>query len=184
VGKTALAVHAAHLLVSQFPDRQLFVDLHGHTPGRQPVTPLDALAGLLAATGVDRRYIPADVDGRAAMWRSRMAGQRALLVLDNATSSAQVTPLLPGASGCLVLVTSRRHLADLPGPVVQVAAGVLPDEEAAQMFTRLAPRAADDDPATVREVTRLAGSLPLAVSLLARVYARTWLRRRGRSRSR
>jgi tetratricopeptide (TPR) repeat protein len=172
VGKTALAVHAAHLLVGQFPDRQLLVDLHGHTPGRQPVTPLDALAGLLAATGADSRFIPADVDGRAAMWRSRMAGQRALLVLDNATSSAQVTPLLPGASGCLVLVTSRRHLADLPGPVVQVAAEVLADEEAAQMFTRLAPRAADDDPATVREVTRLAGSLPLAVSLLARVYAR------------
>ena len=101
-----------------------------------------------------------------------MAGQRAVLVLDNAASSAQVTPLLPGAAGCLVLVTSRRHLADLPGPVIPVLAEVLPDDEAVRMFTRLAPRAAADDPAAVADLTRLAGSLPLAVSLLARVYAR------------
>lgn len=172
VGKTALAVHAAHLLAGQFPDRQLFADLHGHTPGREPVTPLEALAGLLAATGADPRFMPADVEGRAAMWRDRMAGQRAVLVLDNAASSAQVTPLLPGAAGCLVLVTSRRHLADLPGTVVPVLAEVLPDGEAVRMFTRLAPRAAADDRVAVADVTRLAGSLPLAVSLLARVYAR------------
>ncbi|HEX3492973.1 MAG TPA: tetratricopeptide repeat protein [Streptosporangiaceae bacterium] len=172
VGKTALAVHAAHRLAAEFPDRQLFADLHGHTPGREPVTPLEALAGLLAATGADPRFIPADVEGRAGMWRDRMAGQRAVLVLDNAASSAQVTPLLPGAAGCLVLVTSRRHLADLPGPVISVLAEVLPDDAAVRMFTRLAPRAAADDPAAVADLTRLAGSLPLAVSLLARVYAR------------
>jgi tetratricopeptide (TPR) repeat protein len=172
VGKTALAVHAAHLLAAEFPDRQLFADLHGHTPGREPLTALEVLAGLLAATGADPRFTPADVDGRAAMWRDRMAGQRAVLVLDNAASSAQVTPLLPGAAGCLVLVTSRRHLADLPGPVIPVLAEVLPDDEAVRMFTRLAPRAAADSPAAVADLTRLAGSLPLAVSLLARVYAR------------
>jgi tetratricopeptide (TPR) repeat protein/transcriptional regulator with XRE-family HTH domain len=172
VGKTALAVHAAHLLASEFPDRQLFADLHGHTPGREPVTPLEALAGLLAATGADPRFVPTDVEARAGMWRDRMCGQRAVLVLDNAASSEQVTPLLPGAAGCLVLVTSRRHLADLPGPVIPVLAEVLPDAEAVRMFTRLAPRAAADDPAAVADLTRLAGSLPLAVSLLARVYAR------------
>jgi tetratricopeptide (TPR) repeat protein len=172
VGKTALAVHAAHLLAADFPDRQLFVDLHGHTLGREPVTPVDALAGLLAATGADPRYVPRDMDGRAAMWRDRMAGQRAVVILDNAASSAQVRPLLPGAASCLVLVTSRRHLADLPGTVVPVPAEVLPDDEAVRMFTRLAPRAAGDDPAAVAELTRLAGSLPLAVSLLAGVYRR------------
>ena len=172
VGKTALALHAAHLLAGEFPDRQLFVDLHGHTVGREPVTPADALAGLLAATGADPRHLPPDVEGRAALWRHRIAGQRAVVLLDNAVSSAQVKPLLPGAPGCLVLVTSRRHLADLPGAVVQVPADVLPDDEAVLMFTRLAPRAAADDPAAVAELTRLAGSLPLAVNLLARAYAR------------
>jgi tetratricopeptide (TPR) repeat protein len=172
VGKTALAVHAAHVLAAEFPDRQLFVDLHGHTVGREPLAPVDALAGLLAAIGADPRYIPPDVDSRAAMWRDRMASQRAVVVLDNAASSAQVAPLLPGAARCLVLVTSRRHLADLPGTVVPIPAGVLPEDEAVRMFTRLAPRAAGEDPAAVAELTRLAGSLPLAVSLLARAYAR------------
>ena len=65
VGKTALAVHAAHEMAKEFPDRQLFIDLHAHTPGRDPVCPEDALAGLLAATGVDPRFLPGDLEGRA-----------------------------------------------------------------------------------------------------------------------
>jgi hypothetical protein len=63
------------------------------------------------------RFLPGDLEGRAALWRDRMAGQRALLVLDNAVSSRQVTPLLPGDGSCLVQVTSRRHLGDLQGAV-------------------------------------------------------------------
>jgi DNA-binding SARP family transcriptional activator len=92
VGKTALAVHIARVLAEEFPDRQLFIDLHAHTPGHQPVEAEEALAGLLAATGVDPRHLPGDLDGRAAMWRDRMAGQRAVLVLDNAAGRR-----LPGA---------------------------------------------------------------------------------------
>jgi hypothetical protein len=171
VGKTALAVHVAHVLSGRFPDRQLFIDLHAHTPGREPLAAEDALAGLLAATGVDPRFVPEDLDGRAALWRDRMAGQRALLVLDNAGSSAQVGPLLPGGGECVVLVTSRRHLGDLPGAVVPVLLDVLSAARAEEMFTRLAPRAAAN-PAGVADVARLAGFLPLAVSLLARVFAR------------
>jgi tetratricopeptide (TPR) repeat protein/transcriptional regulator with XRE-family HTH domain len=171
VGKTALAVHAAHLLAGRFPDRQLFVSLHGHTPDQDPVAPQDALAGLLTGAGVDPRYLPEDLDGRAALWRDRMSGQRALLVLDNAASSSQVTPLLPGGGGCLVLVTSRRHLGDLPGVVTPVLLGALPPEQAADMFTRLAPHAAAS-PGQVAQAVALAGFLPLAISLLARVVAR------------
>ena len=126
VGKTALAVHAAYVLAGQFPDRQLFLDLHAHTPGSKPVKAADALEGLLAAVGVGSRYLPGDLHGRAALWRERMAGQRAVLVFDNAASSDQVGPLLPGAAGCLVLVTSRRHLGDLPGAVTPVPLDVLP----------------------------------------------------------
>ncbi len=170
VGKTAFAVHAAHVLRDRFPDRQLFIDLHAHTPGREPVRPEDALAGLLTGTGVEPRYLPGDLDGRAAMWRDKVAGQRVLLVLDNAASTSQVAPLLPGGQDCLVLVTSRRHLGDLPGEMTPILLEVLPPDHAQEMFLRLAPRAA---PGTaVADLVRLAGFLPLAISLLARVYTR------------
>jgi tetratricopeptide (TPR) repeat protein len=172
VGKTALAVHAAHLLRHRFPDRQLFIDLHGYTPGRKPVTAQAALAGLLMAIGVDVRSLPRDLDGRAALWRDRTAGQRVLLVLDNAESSAQAAPLLPGGDSWLVLVTSRRHLGDLPGTAGPVLLQTLPPGKAREMFVRLAPGAADGPAAALDELTGLTGGLPLAIALLARLYAR------------
>ena len=172
VGKTALAVHVAHMLQDRFLDRQLFIDLRAHTPGQDPVLPEAALAGLLTAVGVDPRNLPEDLEGRTNLWRDRMAGQRALLVLDNAASSAQIAPLLPGGDDCLVLVTSRRHLGDLPGAAVSVPLDALPPDQAQAMFLRLAPRGATAPPATIPELLRLAGYLPLAISLLARVYAR------------
>jgi tetratricopeptide (TPR) repeat protein/transcriptional regulator with XRE-family HTH domain len=170
VGKTALAVHAAHLLQDRFPDRQLFIDLHAHTPGQEPISPDAALAGLLTAVGVDASYLPESLEGRAGLWRDRMAGQRALLVLDNAAGTDQVAPLLPGGESCLVLVTSRRHLGDLPGVIVPMLLEAVPPDQARAMFLRLAPRAAES--AAALELVRLAGNLPLAISLLARVYAR------------
>ena len=172
VGKTALAVHAAHLLKHRFPDRQVFIDLHAHTPNQDPLIPETALAGMLTAVGVDPRYLPEDLEGRAALWRNRMAGQRVLLVLDNASNSGQVAPLLPGADGCFVLVTSRRHLGDVPGTAVGLQLKTLPPDKAREMFVRLALRAATDTPGVVAELVRLAGFLPLGISLLARVYAK------------
>ena len=171
VGKTDLAVHAAHRLAHRFPARQLFVDLHAHTPGTEPLTASAALAELLAATGLDPRFLPGDLEGRAGLWRYRMAGQRVILVLVYAASSALVAPLLPGGCDCVVLITSRRHLGDLPGAVAPVLLDTLSAEQAARMFIRLAPRAAVDQ-AGVAEVVALTGFLPLAVSLLARVFAR------------
>jgi DNA-binding SARP family transcriptional activator/tetratricopeptide (TPR) repeat protein len=170
VGKTTLAVQAGHMMADRFPDRQLFVDLHGHTSGQQAADPADVLAGLLTADGVDPRYLPADLSGRAAMWRDRMAGQRVLLILDNALSTAQVTPLLPGASSCLVIVTSRRFLGDLDAATA-VLLDVPPPTDAQAMFTSLAPRAVGEA-AEVAELVAWCGHLPLAIVLLARLFTR------------
>ncbi len=170
VGKTALAVHVGHLLADRFPDRQLFLDLYAHTAGQQPMTPEAALASLLTADGADARYLPESLDERAMLWRDRMARKQVLLILDNAASSGQVVPLLPGSAGCLVLVTSRRYLGDLPS-AVPVSLDVLPPEEARQMFLRLAPRAAAE-PDRVAELVGLCGYLPLAISLLARLFSK------------
>jgi tetratricopeptide (TPR) repeat protein len=172
VGKTALAVHAAHILRDSFPDLPpLFVDLHGYTPGQEPIPPEVALARLLSAIGVDPRHLPDNMDDRKKMWQRRMAGRRALLVMDNAVSSGQIIPLLPGGGDCLVLVTSRRYLGDLPGAVTRLLLDALPAQQAEEMFIQLAPRAADS-PGEVAEIVHLAGYLPLAISLLARVFNR------------
>jgi hypothetical protein len=171
VGKTTLAVHVGHLVASEFPDGQLFIDLHAHTPGQHPVDPADALASLLAADGTDARYLPADLEGRAAMWRARIAGKRVLLILDNAASSGQVAPLLPGAAGCLVLVTSRRYLGDLPAALMPMPLDTLPPEDAQAMFITLAPRA-KAEPGLVADIAGLCGCLPLAITLLAGLFAR------------
>jgi len=167
VGKTAFAVHAAHQLSAQFPDGQIFLPLHGHTPGQQPVAPADALASLLQTAGVAARQIPADTDARAALWRDHLADRRLLLVLDDAVDSDQVRPLLPGAGGTLVLVTSRRHLTAL-GDARSISLDTLAPVEAATLLARLAARPGldADDPA-VRELARLCAYLPLAVGLMA-----------------
>jgi tetratricopeptide (TPR) repeat protein/transcriptional regulator with XRE-family HTH domain len=171
VGKTALAVHIAHRLADGFPDGQIYLQLHGHTPGHRPVDPADALASLLQASGIPAQYLPDGLEPRVLLWRDRLAGRRMLLVLDNAAGTGQLAPLLPGDGGCLVLVTSRRHLGDLPGAVTPVLLDVLTPAQAGEMFTRLAPHAAGR-PGEVAEVVRLAGFLPLAISLLARLFAR------------
>lgn len=167
VGKTAFAVHAGHLLADRFPDAQLFVRLHGHTPGQRPADPVNVLASLLATVGVPARQVPADPDARAAMWRDRLAGRRVLLILDDAVSYAQVEPLLPASPGSLVLITSRRRLTALTG-VVPLPLDILPLAEAADLFTRLSGRSGGPaETEAVDRVVRLCEMLPLAVSLLA-----------------
>jgi tetratricopeptide (TPR) repeat protein len=188
VGKTALAVHVAHRLRDAFPDGQIFVNLHGHTAGRPAADPAEVLATLLTADGLDPRRLPSGVDARSALWRSRMAGRRALIVLDNAYDSAQVAPLLPAAASCLVLVTSRRFLGDLPADAVPVALDVLAADDAGAMFRRLAPSPVEspaespaegpvespaESPAEdLAELVAACGHLPLAVALLARLLRR------------
>ncbi len=168
VGKTTFAVHAAHRLARNFPDGQFFLPLHGHTPGRQPVDPGDALASLLLTAGVPAAQIPPGVEARMALWRGRLAGRQLLLVLDDAVGSEQVLPLLPGAHGSLVLVTSRRHLSALDDAKT-ISLDILPPDEAAGLLVRLAdrPGLSPADPA-VRKITRLCGCLPLAIGMLAR----------------
>jgi DNA-binding SARP family transcriptional activator/Tfp pilus assembly protein PilF len=112
VGKTALAVHWARRVAEQFPDGQLHIDLRGYAPG-PPVRPIEALSGFLRALGVPASHVPVDEAEAAALYRSLMADRRMQVVLDNASSEAQVRPLLPAGAGCLVLVTSRSRLGGL-----------------------------------------------------------------------
>ena len=168
VGKTAFAVHAAHRLADSFPDGQFFLPLHGHTPGQRPADPADALVSLLLTAGLTAAQIPSDVAARAALWRGQLADKRAILILDDATSSEQVRPLLPGGARTLVLVTSRRRLAALDDAAA-ITLDALPPGEAAELFSRLAARPGLTAEAPgVSDITRQCGYLPLAVGMLAR----------------
>lgn len=167
IGKTTFAVHAAHHLAPRFPDGQIFMPLHAHTPGQRPVDPASALASLLLTAGVDASQIPAGLEERSRLWRDYLAGKQVLLLLDDATGYEQVKPLLPGAAGSLVLVTSRRHLTALED-AEPISLDTLPPDEAAALLIRLSarPGLSAFDPA-VREITRLCGYLPLAIGMLA-----------------
>jgi DNA-binding SARP family transcriptional activator len=107
IGKTALAVHAAHLLSPGFPDGQFFIH------PRQPAAAL--LERLLRGVGVARADIPADLDERIGLWRTEIAHRRVLLVLDDAVSREQIWPLLPAGAGSLAMVTSRSLSGHLDG---------------------------------------------------------------------
>ena len=166
-GKTAFAVHVAHRLADRFPDGQLFVELHGHTPGLRPVPADEALASLLLATGLPGAALPNSIEDRARLWRHRVAGKRVLVVLDDAADHDQVRPLLPGGAGSLVLITSRHCMPALDS-VVPLTLTVLPDDQAMRMLHRLARIGPDrHDPDAVADVVRLCGHLPLAIALAA-----------------
>jgi DNA-binding SARP family transcriptional activator len=167
VGKTVLAVRAAHILASRYPDGQLFIDLHGSSPGHNPLTPDQALGQLLRDLGVDPQRIPDDVEQRAAVWRAALAGQRVLVVLDDALDVHQVRPLLPGSQGAMVLITSRRRLLTLEGAAT-LSLGMMPPEHAAELFGRVAGgQRTSTEPTQVARVVMLCGHLPLAVRIAA-----------------
>ncbi|MFK4088726.1 helix-turn-helix domain-containing protein [Kribbella sp. NPDC020789] len=164
VGKTALAIHLAHLVADRYPDGQLYLNLGGFGPG-PPMTPGEALGRLMDSLGVEGPDDPDDIHQAASRYRSALTGRRVLVVLDNAADATQVEPLLPGASTCAVLVTSRRALTALPG-VAHVMLDVLPEDDGVDMLSRIV---GDDriaqDPASALAIVNLCGALPLALHI-------------------
>jgi hypothetical protein len=163
IGKTALAVHAAHRLAPQFPDGQLFIDLRGFTQDAAPVRPADALDRMLRALGTPANEIPIEADDRAALYRSMLARRRVLVVLDNVRGDTQIRPLLPGAPGCLALVTSRRRLLGLDCTDT-LSLDVLPHADALAL---LADATGHQAAAALDDIVRLCGHLPLALRTAA-----------------
>jgi DNA-binding SARP family transcriptional activator/tetratricopeptide (TPR) repeat protein len=172
VGKTAVAVHWAHQVAERFGDGQLYVNLRGYDPG-QPVAAADALAGFLRALGVPGQEIPDEREERARLYRSRLAGRRVLVVLDNARDGEQVRPLLPGDPGCAAVVTSRDALAGLVAAdgARRLDLDLLPLADAVGLLRSLiGPRAAHDPGATA-ELAGLCARLPLALRIAAELAA-------------
>ncbi|MCY0932052.1 tetratricopeptide repeat protein [Streptomyces sp. H27-H1] len=173
VGKTCLAVHAAHRLAADHPDAQLYVDLHGFTEGRDPLDPDSALRMLLGALDVPSERVPQEgLEELAACWRAELAGRRAIVVVDNAADAEQVRPLLPGAGESVLLITSRNRLLGLD-ELPPVSLDVLSPRESAELLARASGDAGGPEgrlarePESAAEVVRLCGHLPLALRLAA-----------------
>ncbi|GAA2353111.1 AfsR/SARP family transcriptional regulator [Streptomyces cuspidosporus] len=166
VGKSLLALHAARRLAKRFPAGQLYIDLQAHSAGRHPLTPEAALTTLLRLLGVPATAVPHDLNELTSLWRTMLASRRAVIVLDDAAGPEQVRPLLPGSSSSLIIITSRRRLAGLPG-VRPLFLDVLPTDDATALFRRLVGPERSQDANDVANIARLCGHLPLAIELAA-----------------
>ncbi|MFC5001063.1 BTAD domain-containing putative transcriptional regulator [Dactylosporangium cerinum] len=170
VGKTTLAVHWAHQVADQFADGQLYVNLRGFSPEADVMRPEQALRGFLDALGVAPQSVPTGLDAQAALYRSLLTGRRMLVLLDNARDVEQVRPLLPGAGGCLAIVTSRNTM---PGLVAAEGAQVMTldvwSAEQARDFLgrRLGAERVAAEPAAVEQIITLCAGLPLALAIVA-----------------
>jgi DNA-binding SARP family transcriptional activator/tetratricopeptide (TPR) repeat protein len=170
VGKTAFAVRWAHRAGVQFPDGHLYANLRGFDPLASPVAPADALRGFLEAFEVPSARIPFDLDSRAALFRTLLAERRVLVILDNARDVDQVRPLLPGAQGCLTLITSRDRLAGLVAAegAQPIVLDLLSPQEAHELLARrLGPERLAAEPDAVADIVAGCGGLPLALTIVA-----------------
>jgi DNA-binding SARP family transcriptional activator len=168
VGKTALAVHWAHRAAEFFPDGQLYVDLRGFSPSLTSVTPAEALQWLLLALQIPRTQIPGELDVRTALYRSALFGRKVLLVVDNAACEQDVRPLLPGAPGCMVVVTSRSQLIGLVSAEGAQAISLDPLDRAMArqlVAARLGTQRLERETQACDDLIALCARLPLALSI-------------------
>jgi DNA-binding SARP family transcriptional activator/tetratricopeptide (TPR) repeat protein len=170
VGKTALAIHWAHQVRDQFPDGQLYVNLRGFDPTGSAISPADAVRGFLDALDVPPQRVPTTFEAQVGLYRSLLAGRRVLVVLDNARNAEHVRPLLPGASGCLAVVTSRNQLTGLAateGARLLVLDLLTAAEARDLLLNRLGPERVTAERQAVKEIITWCSRLPLALAIVA-----------------
>ncbi len=166
-GKTATAVRFGYEAAKRYPDGQLFIDLYGYTSNKEPLDPASALGALLRAVGVDAGDVPESLDERSALWRATLMGRKALLVLDNVSSYAQVSPLLPSSPGSLTLITTRNELSGVSGARF-LTLGMLDEASSLELLGRiLGEERVRREPEQAHEIARICGGLPLALRVIA-----------------
>lgn len=177
IGKTSLALHWAHRRQDRFPDGQLYVNLRGYDSGPR-LSANHALESFLQALGLPHQQIPEDIDAKAGIYRSMLAGRRILVLLDNAATPDQIRPLLPNEPACLVLVTSRSRLSGLVARdgAHRISLDVLAPDEATTLLRDIIRDRADREEDAIAELARRCDYLPLALRIAAeRVASRPHL---------
>ncbi len=166
-GKTTTAVRFGYEAAERYPDGQLFIDLYGYTTDREPLDAMSALGALLRAVGVDPEAVPESLDERSALWRATLMGRRILVVLDNASSYAQVSPLLPSSPGSMTLITTRNELSGLSGARF-FSLGVFDEGSSLELLGRiLGEERVRGELSHARDIVGICGGLPLALRVVA-----------------
>lgn len=166
VGKTTLAVKAAHAAIAEYPDGQAYLDLHGYDTGAA-VSPLEALNYLLRAFGLSGPDVPVQVDEAAARLRTLLASRRALILLDNARDVAQVASLLPGTGRSAVIITSRHELSGMPTAQILRLGLLTPPEGLDLLRTTVGAARVDSELPAAQSIVEACGQLPLALKISA-----------------
>ncbi|WP_329363317.1 AfsR/SARP family transcriptional regulator [Streptomyces sp. NBC_01483] len=170
VGKTAFAVHWAHRIAHRFPDGQIYLNLRGFDPSAPAMTPTEAFESILPSLGVASSLLPAHLDAQTALYRTLIVGRRILLLLDNARDAEQIRPLLPTASGSLVVVTSRNQLSSLIAidGAHPIRIDVLSVAQATRfLIRRIGEERPAAEPEAVEEIIKYCGGLPIALAMVA-----------------
>ncbi|AZK97918.1 AfsR/SARP family transcriptional regulator [Streptomyces tsukubensis] len=162
VGKSVLALHAAHTLRDRSVHGQLYADLG---TGSCPLPSRTVLLRFLADLGVPRGEIPREDSERESLYRSLTSGRRMLIVLDNADSTAQIRPLIPGSGGNSLLITSRRRLADLEGAQPLLLPPLDDGGSLELLGSIIGPARAGAEPRAARTVLAVCAGLPLAIRI-------------------
>ncbi|MFV2022621.1 ATP-binding protein [Micromonospora sp. LOL_023] len=168
VGKSTLVPHWAHRVTDRFPDGQLYVNLRGFDPAGTALDPAEVVRGFLTALGVAPQRVPIGLAAQTTRYRSLVAGRRMLVLLDNARDAEQVRPLLPGAPGCVTVVTSREQLGGLVAinGARPVALELFTDPEARRFLaTRLGQARVRAEPAAAAQIIERFARLPLALAV-------------------
>ncbi len=168
IGKTALAVHIAHLVREEYPDGQVFVELRG--TDADPARPAEVLAQILRAFGTTQ--VPESLEERRSSLRTLLSTRRVLLVLDDASTERQLRDLLPGGAGCAVIITARNRLPGLPGAQHLPTLEPLPLPESIELFQQIVTRSGEvvgAEPDATRRIAELCDGLPLAIAIAAAV---------------
>jgi DNA-binding SARP family transcriptional activator len=177
VGKSTLAIRVAHELGDHFPDGHLYADLQAH---HEDDYVSQVLGRFLRALGVNGSSIPDSLSERAEMYRSRLAGKRVLVILDDVVSEDEVAPLLPGSPTCAVIATSRSRLSGLPGGYGLHIAEFEVDQSLALLAKITGALRVETEAEEAIKLVDLCDGLPLAVRIAgARLASRPHLRIEG-----
>ncbi|MFD7840649.1 BTAD domain-containing putative transcriptional regulator [Streptomyces sp. NPDC059761] len=170
IGKTALGLYVAHRLRSHYPDGQILVDLGAKA---RSADPNQVLREVLLGLGVDASAMPECPDELTRLYRSCVSGRRLLIAIGGAVSEEQVRPLLPGTSGCGVMITSRGQLAALEGVHTVSLKGFDVDESLELLGKIVGHRRMSAEPEAAARIVELCGRHPLALRISgARLVAR------------